>query len=123
MVHTEVTEFEKPEQVRTGPREGVLIHGLFLDGAAWSRNESSLIESEPKKLFCALPLIMVTAVTKGTKRSMAGDYGPYGAYECPCYKYPIRTDRYIIFHVSLASREQRPVHWSLRGTALLCTTE
>ena len=66
---------------------------------------------------------MVTAVTKGAKRSMANDFGPYGAFECPCYKYVKRTDRYIIFHVSLASREQRPVHWSLRGTALVCATE
>jgi dynein heavy chain, axonemal len=66
--------------VRSGPKEGVLVHGLFLDGAAWSRNESSLVESEPKKLFSPLPLVMVTALTKGLKRSMAGDYGPFGAY-------------------------------------------
>ena len=57
------------------------------------------------------------------KRSLAGDYGAYGAYECPVYKYPKRTDRYFIFHVSLASRANRPVHWSLRGAALLCATE
>ena len=105
------------------PEEGQNIHGLFMEGGRWNRQEGRLDESEPKKLFCALPLVMVTAVTKGLKRSMAGDYGPYGAYEAPVYKYPARTDRYIIFHVTLATREKRPVHWNLRGAALLCSTE
>ena len=123
MSHTEVTAFDRPEQVRTGPKEGVLVHGLFLDGAGWSQNENSLVESEPKKLFCPLPLIVVTAMTKQLKRGLSGDYGPFGAYECPVYKYPKRTDRYWIFFVSLASRTTRPVHWTLRGAALLCATE
>lgn len=122
IVHTEVTEYERPEQVRSGPREGVLIHGLSLDGAAWSKAEASLIESEPKILFSPLPLLMVTAVTKSQKRAASGDHGPYGGYDAPVYKYPRRTDRYIIFEVTLSTREQQPVHWALRGVALLCET-
>ena len=48
--------------------------------------------------------------------------GPYGGYSCPVYKYPARTDRYLIFSVSLPSRDHKPIHWILRGVALLCTT-
>lgn len=35
-----VTEFEKTEQIKAPPKEGVYIHGLYLDGAQWSRNEN-----------------------------------------------------------------------------------
>lgn len=100
------------------------MSGLFVDGAAWSHSESSIIESAPKKLFSVLPILHVTAVTKATKRTLssAASYGPYGAFDCPVYKYPSRTDKYYIFSVLLATHAQRPLHWTLRGVALLCAT-
>jgi dynein heavy chain len=42
----------------------VYIHGLFLDGAAWSKSEGVLMESEPKKLFVPLPVLFASANTK-----------------------------------------------------------
>lgn len=120
-VTTEVTEFVNPENVKAAPKEGVFLHGLFLDGAGWDRPDRSLRESEPKKLFTPLPVMHVTAGMKAKAR--AADYGPYGGYECPVYKYPARTDRYLIFSVTLASRDKKPAHWTLRGVALLCTTD
>ena len=122
-ITTEVTEFDRIDQVRAAPREGVYVHGLFLDGATWNKPDASLAESEPKKLFTPLPVMFTTAVTKSAKRAGAGDYGPYGGYECPVYKYPKRTDRYIIFSVMLASREHKPAHWGMRAVALLCACE
>ena len=100
------------------------MHGLFMDGAAWSMVDGCLTESAPKKLFTQLPVIVVTAVTKGTKKSLASgsNYGPHGPYDCPVYKYPARTDRYLIFSILLASSTQKPLHWTLRGVALLCAT-
>jgi dynein heavy chain len=74
-------------------------------------------------LFAAIPLMMITAVTKAQKKSMQGDYGPNGPYDCPVYKYPARTGRYFIFEVQLPSRDKPPLHYTLRGTALLCATE
>ena len=95
-----------------------------MDGAAWSMVDGCLMESAPKKLFTQLPVIVVTAVTKGTKKSLASgsNYGPHGPYDCPVYKYPARTDRYLIFSILLASSTQKPLHWTLRGVALLCAT-
>ncbi|KAG9402276.1 hypothetical protein AC1031_006904 [Aphanomyces cochlioides] len=121
--HIEVTEYEKLEQIRQPPREGVLVHGLFLEGAAWHKGNATLVESEPKKLFAALPVLYVTATTKLLKKNRSGDYGPFGGFDCPVYKYPMRTDRYLIMTVTMPSREHRPVHWVLRAVALLCSTE
>ena len=38
------------------------MHGLFLDGCAWSAKENRLVDAEPKKLFHPLPVLYITAV-------------------------------------------------------------
>jgi hypothetical protein len=50
------------DTIREAPAEGVYVHGLFLDGCAWSTKENRLVDSEPKKLFHPLPVLLVTAV-------------------------------------------------------------
>jgi len=119
--HSEVKEFDQ-DRVRDAPSEGVLIHGLFLDGCRWSKAENRLDESEAKKMFSNLPVVYVTAITSKEKKSKGMDYGQFGPYECPVYKYPRRTDKYLIFRVNLRT-EVPPSHWTLRGVALLCSTE
>ena len=138
--HTEVTEYEKIESVSKGPREGIYASGLMIDGAAWSKPLGSLVESEPKKLFASLPVLYVTGTTKQLRREhiKSGAYGPNGPYDCPLYKYPVRTDRFFIGMVSLASRAQpagasgagspprdapKKEHWILRGVALTCSVD
>ncbi|KAG2510575.1 hypothetical protein BBO99_00008735 [Phytophthora kernoviae] len=122
--YSEVTDYERLEQIKQPPREGVLVHGLLLDGAAWNRPDGTLVEQEPKRLFAPLPAVYVTAATKAHKKTRAAqDHGPYGAYEAPVYRYARRTDKHYIFSVPLASRDHRPLHWTLRGVALLCSTD
>ncbi len=36
VLHSEVTELSTEANVRSQPKEGVYIHGLFMDGASWS---------------------------------------------------------------------------------------
>ena len=50
------------DAIREPPGEGVYLYGLFLDGAAWSPREGRLVDSDPKKLFCPLPVLHVTGV-------------------------------------------------------------
>ncbi|GMH89960.1 hypothetical protein TrVE_jg7050 [Triparma verrucosa] len=120
--HTEVTEYNGEQQVRSPPPEGIYIHGLFLDGAAWGKHEGHLIESTPKVLFVGLPVLLVTGNIRKDEVTFKKSYfGPQGPYECPCYKYSSRTDRYFIFFVNLKCTQERyPNYWALRGTALLC---
>ncbi|KAL7543927.1 hypothetical protein ACHAXR_013293, partial [Thalassiosira sp. AJA248-18] len=123
--HTEVTNFERVEQVKSPPEEGIYIHGLSLDGAAWSRTEGNMVESAPKTLFSPLPVLYVTGnERRAEEKSKKEQFGNVGPYECPVYKYACRTDRYFIFYANLKCTEEKPPnHWCLRGSSLLCNTQ
>eukprot|EP00941_MAST-03F_sp_MAST-3F-sp1_P001388 g1388.t1 len=118
--HTEVTKFQSNENVTASPKEGVYIHGLFLDGARWNSQSETLEESEPKILFEPLPVLYVTAMSNEERSKRSKEInGPRGAYQCPLYRYPARTDRYLVCMVDLVTSERPPQHWILRGVALL----
>jgi dynein heavy chain, axonemal len=123
---TNVTEHESSQGVKKGPDEGVYVHGLYIDGAAWkiSKNKENraLCDSEPKILFCPLPVMHVSAIIK-SKKPKDSVYGPNGAYKCPVYKYPRRTGLYYIFMADLPAGKETKSYWTLRGTALLCSTD
>ena len=118
-----VRAVERVEQVRSQPPEGVYLHGMFLDGAAFDKKESLLVESEPKKLFVSLPILFVSGLIKDESYKRRKElFGAHGPYECPVYKYRPRTDRFFIFFVTLkCTTEKNAKHWTLRGTALLTT--
>jgi dynein heavy chain len=103
--HCEVQEYTEGAQVKSNPKEGVYVHGLFIDGARWDRGNGTLTESEPKKLFAALPVLHVTVLTKPLmkeKRDALG--GDRALYDAPCYRYPLRNDRFRVFQVRRAAR-------------------
>uniref|UniRef100_A0A2C9JCN9 AAA+ ATPase domain-containing protein n=1 Tax=Biomphalaria glabrata TaxID=6526 RepID=A0A2C9JCN9_BIOGL len=116
VLHNEVTKFENIDAIPTEPPEGVYVHGLFLDGASWDRRNSKLIESKPKVLFEAMPVILITAVSNTTAPPDTSKM-----YKCPVYKKPRRTDLTYIAEVVLrTSQNTHPDHWICRGVALLC---
>jgi len=125
--HTEVTHYDKVEQVKFGPAEGCYIHGLFLEGAAFAKDQQTVVlaESEPKVLFVPLPVLLVSANQKKDEEKIKRDtFGPLGPYEAPCYKYRTRTDRYLIFFVTLKwGADKPPAFWILRAVGLLCNTD
>jgi len=84
--HTEVSSFERVEQVRSKPDEGVFVHGLFLEGGAYDKQQGMLCESEPKKLFVPLPVLHVSANQKDAEMRVRKEmFGAQGPYEAPCY--------------------------------------
>lgn len=121
-----------------GKDEGVQIHGLYLEGAAWSR-EKKLEEAAGKDLFMNFPIIHVSATSKNAAANAPQGMARRGQdaaldkqqYSCPVYKYPRRNDKYIIFRVplkadsaqgqlSLSKGVSAVVNWKLKGVALLC---
>jgi dynein heavy chain len=122
--HTDVLQVDH-ERVKDVPDEGQNIHGLFMEGGRWNRQEQRLDESEPKKLFVPMPAIYVTGTTpKELKNLGVGPttHGPFGPYNSAVYKYPKRNDRYLIFRMLLKT-ETHPNHWKLRGVCLIAQTE
>ena len=88
-----------------------------MEGARWDADGRGIAESRPKVLFDQMPVVYVTAL-HSKKRVVVCD-----AYNCPCYKYRIRQDRFFIFEVPLPGGGRKAAHWVLRGVALLCSTE
>merc|ERR1712224_892392 len=65
---TEVMPYDL-DRVKDVPEEGQNIHGLFIEGGKWNRQEGKLDESEPKKLFLPMPVIYITGITASLRRS------------------------------------------------------
>lgn len=120
--HTEVLTCDH-ERVKDVPDEGQNIYGLFTEGGRWNKAEARMDESEPKKLTVPMPVILVTATTKEGLKAMGLNYGPYGAFDAPVYKYPKRNDRYLIFRIKLRSDPQHPSWWKLRGVCLVAQVD
>ncbi|KAL0485018.1 dynein heavy chain [Acrasis kona] len=117
---TEVTKYENKDDVGKC-EEGVYIHGLFLEGAAWDRKNARLVESQPKVLFVPLPVLHVTAINAAQPDNKT-------KYKCPVYRNKKRNDITYIFSVDLncttaadtKTANEAKAKWKLRGVALLC---
>lgn len=115
-LYTEVTPFEKEEvEKKDRLEEGVYVWGQFLEAAAWDKKRNSLVDAPPKKLFCPVPAIFVTAIKRGEKKLSAD-------YSCPCYTIPKRTGQFYVFNANIKT-DVPTATWCLRGTALLCSKD
>ncbi|KAI9090456.1 dynein heavy chain and region D6 of dynein motor-domain-containing protein [Phlyctochytrium arcticum] len=61
------------------PEEGAYINGIYLEGARWDIEENSIVESHPRVLYDALPIIWL----KPGERSK---FEMKNSYDCPVYK-------------------------------------
>jgi len=108
VIVTEVTK-KAPDAVEAPSREGAFIHGLTLEGARWDEKGGMLDDSKPKELFCAMPVILVRAVTVD-KAEMKD------AYQCPVYCTEARF-REEIFTAQIKSKASW-IKWTLAGVCM-----
>ena len=60
----DVTKKQK-EDMNAPPREGAYIHGLFMEGARWDPQASSISEAKLKELTPMMPVVFVKAIPIG----------------------------------------------------------
>jgi dynein heavy chain len=109
------------DDVKSGPSEGIYIHGLFLDGARWDKGRNALTDSEPKVRFAPLPVLHISAT--GEKRKAGKEI----FYICPIYTCPPRCAhgtqlKNFISQAELRS-EVAASKWTLRACCLLTTID
>jgi len=115
VLKTEVTNFY-PDHIKETVKEGVYIHGLYLEGAGWNVSKAKLRESDPKRIFTPMPVIYITATNDKDKSKRKN------SYSCPVYTHKSRSDLNYVFNIDLNCTEPKS-HWVLRGVALLCADD
>ncbi len=105
---TEVTK-KTLEQIEAPSRDGAYVTGLTLEGARWDDKGGCLEDSKPKELFCAMPVLLVRAVT-------ADKADGRDAYQCPVYATEVRF-REEVFTAQLKTKA--PANkWTLAGVCM-----
>uniref|UniRef100_A0A7S2RVL0 Dynein heavy chain n=1 Tax=Mucochytrium quahogii TaxID=96639 RepID=A0A7S2RVL0_9STRA len=108
-----------PSAISQGPKEGVYMYGMSLEGARWDTSENCLTDANPMELVAHMPIVHFKPVESKKKPTK-------GVYVCPLYLYPIRTGTRerpsFVVSVSLDSGAVDGDFWVKRGTALLLAT-
>ncbi|XP_057714813.1 dynein axonemal heavy chain 2 isoform X3 [Corythoichthys intestinalis] len=106
--------------IQNPPKDGVYVRGLFLEGAAWNKKGTCLVEAAPMQMVCPIPAINFKPVEN--RKKMAKN-----TYVCPCYYFPIRSGgagrASFVIAVELKSGSVNPDHWIKRGAALLMSLD
>ncbi|XP_052105827.1 dynein axonemal heavy chain 6-like isoform X2 [Mytilus californianus] len=112
--------------------DGIIIFGLYLDGARWDPKTECLQDSLPGFRFAHLPEILfqpvqtTTAIESDDEKEEEDEENSH-VYECPLYRTSARAGTLsstghstnFVTAVSLPS-EQQSRFWVMRGVALLC---
>jgi dynein heavy chain len=118
-------EFEilsvQPEEITESPDDGVIIFGLFLEGARFDQDEKRVVESKPGKMYDLLPAIHF-------KPAVGHKQAP-NTYACPVYKTAVRkgvlsttgmSTNYVVPIELPILPEESEQKWILAGVAALC---
>jgi dynein heavy chain len=118
-------EFEilevQPEEITTSPDDGVIIFGLFLEGARFDQVIGRVVESTPGKMYDLLPAIHFKPAVNH-KQAL-------NTYACPVYKTAVRkgvlsttgmSTNYVVPIELPIAKDETEQKWILAGVAALC---
>lgn len=102
------------------PQDGVMVFGMFMDGARYDWETQKLEDSAPGVIYTTLPPIHMAPVANFTRNK--------ADFECPLYKTTVRagalstTGHSTNFVVALDLLTDRsPDYWVLKGAAGVCS--
>jgi dynein heavy chain len=110
-----------PQHVKSPPKDGVHIHGLYMEGAKWDRKKRAISDSNPRELYAAMPVLWLEP-TAGTTRPRGAKF----VAEVPLYKTSQRagvlsttghsTNFVMMILLNSLEKEEK---WIRRGVAML----
>lgn len=115
----EILPYESVDEIEEDPDSGVYVHGFYMDGARWNREEGIIDDQHPSELYSRMPLIWFKP---------RDDYvRDEEQYACPCYKTGKRQgvlsttgmSTNFIIHVDLPT-STAPENWVRKAAAMLC---
>jgi len=113
-IWTDVSAITEPSDVKVPPEDGMYIHGMCMEGAQWDLKKLCIVESAPKVLHPAMPVLVVRGVLYGSV-----DKGEI--FECPLY---VTSKRGATFIFIATLRTVDPANrWVLAGVALLMSDD
>ena len=115
---TKVTKFVKADEVTERLEDGCYISGLYIEGAAWDRNQSCLVKQPPKVLIQEMPILQIIPVE--AHRLKLQDTFRSPVYVTSDRKSPAGVG--MVFEADLDTKEHSS-HWVLQGTALVLNAD
>lgn len=109
---------DDPTEIEGAPEEGIFLHGLFLDGAAWDYQEGTLTDQDFGTMYVRSPVINFVPWRNKVLNEEK--------YSCPLYKTSVRAGTLsttghstnFVLSIELDTAEH-PNFWVLRGAAML----
>jgi len=108
------------------PENGVLIYGIFIQGARWDRSIKALADSQPGVLFTQMPVVLLDPINTEAGKKINEYHSPPGYYRCPMYKTSTRagtlstTGHSTNYVVALNLPSKEPADkWIMCGVAML----
>ncbi|KAL7677338.1 hypothetical protein ACOME3_003574 [Neoechinorhynchus agilis] len=91
-------------------KEGVYIHGVYIDGASYSTADGVLVDCVSNEVTELLPVVHVRAV-------LSDQMDLRGTYECPMYRVRTRGPNYVS-KFPLKTKDDK-AKWIIAGVAML----
>jgi len=111
----------QPEEIQEAPQDGVIVFGLYLEGARFDMTELKVVDSRPGIMYDLLPAIHFKPAV-GHKQAPS-------TYACPVYKTAVRkgvlsttgmSTNYVVPVELPIYADQQEQRWILAGVAALC---
>ncbi|XP_075256614.1 dynein axonemal heavy chain 10-like [Convolutriloba macropyga] len=117
-LYTQVTHWADADEVTERAHQGCFVSGLYLEGAAWDKNNSCLIKQRPKELIVDLPILKVIPIEAHKLKLQ-------NTFRTPVYTTSQRRNAMgvgLVFEADLATTEHIS-HWTLQGVCLVLNTD